>query len=834
MSQIIRDHNKTAIISFGHRVSYKEMLGHIASFSALSPCGQDTRTVIFSENRAGWIYAFYAVWANRGIAVPVDAASTVEDLSYVLSDCQPQCIWTSRTKVHIALSALKMASCDADVKIIDEYENMPVDCVSDTVETNDNDTALIIYSSGTSGMPKGVMLSFGNIMVETHFLTDEENYFNTATNTLVLLPLHHIFPLMGTIVIPFYSGGSIAICPSLSGPDIMRTLKIGKIDMFVGVPRLWQTFYEGVRKQIDSHLLTRVLFSICSVIRSRSLSRIIFRQVHKKLGGNLKYCISAGAALDTKIFCGFRTLGIDIYEGYGMTETSPMVTCPRHNERLIPGCVGRPLPGVECKLVDDELCVKGPMVMQGYYNRPEETAAIFDADGFLHTGDLARFDEKGGVYIIGQKKNVIILPSGKNIQPVEIEKKIESHYDRVNEVAVVRDNNVLCAIIVPQPQWAKGMADEDILKELKRTVVEPYNLTVPDYRKLMRVFVCRDSLPRTRLGKLQRFKLDGILKGNPEAIREEHIIVEPVFEEYRILKSHIQEMKKTPVRPTDNMETDLALDSLDKVELQVFIGQTFGVQLKADIMTGFKDVSELAVYVAGCKTRMSVRDVDWHEILQQPADNRKMPKTTVLYPFFRRCLLLFLRHYNHMEVTGIENIPVKEPFIIVSNHASPLDAAIITSGFKKSTFINTFLTVKESHCKSRGRRFLAHLNNIIIIEEKDIKGSLLSISKVLDNGKNVVIFPEGTRTLTGATLEFRKTFAILSKEYGVPIVPAFIRGTFEAFPRRTMDFNPHKVCVEYMPAIYPDGDSSYESLATQVKSAIDNKLRQYKSSDNDA
>ncbi len=829
MSKIIQEHNKTAIISSEHQISYKEMLGHIASFSSLSPHGQDTRTVIFSENRAGWIYALYAIWANRSIAVPVDAASTVEDLSYIFSECHPQCIWTSRTKADIALAALKMTGCDAEVKIIDEYENQPVNCAPEAIETNDNDTALIIYSSGTSGLPKGVMLSFRNLLVETRFLTDEEKYYVPTTNTLVLLPLHHIFPLMGTIGIPLYSGGSIAICPSLSGPDIMHTLQIGKINMFVGVPRLWQSLYEGIRKKIDSNLLTRALFSICSVIRSKRLSRIVFRQVHKKLGGNLKHCICGGAALDPEVFCGFRTLGIDIYEGYGMTETSPLISCASHSDRLVPGCAGRPFPVVECKLVDGELCVRGPMVMQGYYNRPEETAAVLDADGFIHTGDLARFDRDGRLYITGQKKDIIILPNGKNIQPVEIEKKIESRFDIVKEAAVVKDGNVLCAIIVPQPQWAKGMEEEDIREELKRAVVEPYNRTVPDYRKLMRVFVCHNSLPRTKLGKLQRFKLGSITQQSTDTTKEESVIVEPTFEEYLIIKNHIRKAKKIPVKSTDNIETDLAMDSLDKVELLDFIEQTFGVHLETEILTGFKDVSELSAYVAGCKTRTEVREVNWHEILHQPADKRKLPHTTVLFPFFRTVLLSFLRNYNHLEVTGAENIPVNGHFIIVSNHQSVFDTVIVTAGFKRNTFINTFLTARESHFKSWGRRFLAHLNNIIIIEEKDIKSSLLSISKVLDNGKNVVIFPEGTRTLNGLTREFKKTFAILSKEYGVPIVPACIRGAFEAFPHKTKDFNRHKVQVEYLPAVYPDGDSPYESLAAKVKDVIDAKLIQVKS-----
>ena len=145
----------------------------------------------------------------------------------------------------------------------------------------------------------------------------------------------------------------------------------GKVAIFIGVPRLWQTLYAGIKKKIDEKAVTRILFNICRSVGSRRLSRFVFQSIRKKMGGHIDYCVSGGAALDAEIGKGLRTLGLDVLEGYGMTETAPIITFTRPDD-IIPGCVGLPMPSVECKIIDGELCAKGPNVMMGYYNRPEE------------------------------------------------------------------------------------------------------------------------------------------------------------------------------------------------------------------------------------------------------------------------------------------------------------------------------------------------------------------------------------------------------------------------------------------------------------------------------
>ncbi len=633
------DLNKIAIIAGSHDVTYGEMLQRVAQFARKTPKGKQSKTVVFSENREGWAYAFFSVWLNEGIAVPVDASSTPSDVAYILHDCQPDAVWVSKEREPVLREALLAEAKSPQVLIIDDYEQLPVDNEPKTTvlpwtslsEPDNDDTAIIIYTSGTTGSPKGVMLSYANLKANVHSVSFDVPIYTAKRRALVLLPLHHVLPLMGSLIAPLYMGGGIAISPSLSGPDIMDTLCRGQVGIMIGVPRLWQTLYVGIKKKIDQSAVARALFALCRAAKFRPLSRLVFRSVRKKMGGHIDYCVSGGAALDREIGEGLRTLGLDVLEGYGMTETAPIIAFTRPGD-IIPGCSGLPLPGVDCKLVDGELCVKGPNLMKGYYNRPEETAEVIDSDGYLHTGDLATFDKAGRITITGRTKEIIVLSNGKNVQPSEIEYKLEKYDTLVKEAAVVQDGDMLRAIIVPQPAWSATLTDSEAAARLKREVLEPYNTTVSAYKKIMSVLVYRGELPRTRLDKLQRYKLGAILKEEQGAgSKGQEAQHEPDFEEYLLLKRFIESEKGVTVHAADHVETDLALDSLDKVSLQDFIERTFGTSVGVDEMPGFPNVEALARHVAAQKTRMEAEEVDWHQLLHGPTDALPLPFASLAY-----------------------------------------------------------------------------------------------------------------------------------------------------------------------------------------------------------
>lgn len=808
-------------------ISYTQLLDYINLFALQNPQEAGNKTVIFAENREGWIFAFFSVWQNKGLPVPVDASATVADLKYILCDCHPTSIWTSKEKEETARQAVRESGLDISILLIDDYEQAT--CLSkreNTPEPNrftyeNHEPAVIIYTSGTTGSPKGVVLSYANIYANMYSVVEEVPIFNEQRRTLILLPLHHVLPLVGTVVLPIITGGGVAICPSMAGPDIMQTLCRGKIAIFIGVPRLWQTLYTAIKKKIDARLLTRALFSLCAWAKSPTLSRIIFSAVHKKLGGHIAYMVSGGAALDREIGEGLRTLGLKMLEGYGMTETAPIISFTRPGD-IIPGCVGRPMSTVHVKIVDGEICVTGPNVMLGYYNRPEETAQVIDKDGYVHTGDLGFIDEIGRIHITGRSKEIIVLSNGKNVQPNEIEYKLEKYADKIKECAVTQDGDLLKAIIVPQESWATGHSDQEIEDALKRQVIEPYNRSVTNYKKIMSILVYHGELPRTKLDKLQRFKLKDIIAqgGKDKTEKQQDTTAEINLPEYHILRKYIETEKRTSVRPDDHLETDLAFDSLDNVSLQGFIEHTFGISIKANTFASFRSVREIAEHIAQYKTRTEIEDTNWKHIIAKDSSTLVLPSTSACFIPFASLFKTFLRLNNRLNVLGKENIPTSGQFILAPNHQCFLDGPICIAGLDNDTLRNCYFYATEEHVQHPILKYLAQHNNIILMEQHNLKNSILKLAEVIKQGKNIVIFPEGTRTKDGNLAAFKKTFAILSKELQVPILPVRITGAFEAMPRGKHLPNRHPISVEYLPMIHPTQKESYQELSERVRESI--------------
>ncbi len=338
------------------------------------------------------------------------------------------------------------------------FENIPAfnGCMPDTDEfiiEDESSTALILYTSGTTGNPKGVMLSFKNLLANLNAVCRDVPIYVEGDRIMILLPFHHILPLVGTIVAPLYSGGTMVLNTSLAAEDLMATLKQYKVTIMIGVPRLYQLIYKGLREKINGSLVARMMVKLAESVDSLSFSRKIFGSVQKKFGGYLKYLVCGGAPIDPEVTKLFKTLGFEILEGFGMTETAPMITFTRPG-KILPGVPGHLLPGIKIRFEEGEIVVAGDNVMQGYYNKPEDTAQVLK-DGWLYTGDLGYLDDNGYLHITGRKKEIIVLPNGKNINPEEVERTVLKHSEFVKEVGVFLKEGILQAIILPDFRKAR-------------------------------------------------------------------------------------------------------------------------------------------------------------------------------------------------------------------------------------------------------------------------------------------------------------------------------------------------------------------------------------------
>jgi len=812
----IENSEKTAIVWRDLLVSYRDLLSHIHFFATLFPDRKSGKVAIFAPNCPEWVYAFYAAWKNHCIAVPIDYLSPADEVAYILNDCRPEVIFCAQETVATFEKAREMLNYTISLRIFEDLQYNVADFAPEEIGPADvQKTAVLIYTSGTTGSPKGVMLSYDNLLANIEAVSQSIQIFTAERPVLALLPFHHIFPLLGSLVAPLSVGAVVAFSPSMASDDIIGTLQKNGVGIIIGVPRLYAAIRKGVMDKVHKSFIARTMFGLARLAHSRAFSKIIFKQVHQRFGGKLEYLVSGGAKLDEAVARDFKTLGFEMLEGFGMTEAAPMITFTRPGHWKI-GSAGQAMPGMEVTTRNGELIARGRNVMQGYYNRPEETAQVLK-DGWLYTGDLGHITKKGFVHITGRSKDILVLSNGKNINPEEIEKKICNLSDLIAEIGVFARNDTLQAAIYPD---FRKIAEKGILnlEEMFRwDVIDHYNRGVAAYKKITNFILLKEELPKTRLGKVQRFKL-AMLADKSARLKKGHS-AEPDYEEYQVIRDYLSEQKTTDIHPDDHFEIDLGLDSLDKVSFQTFLQTTFGINIKEDILLNYPTVEKLAQLMKETKNKLSVEAVKWAEIFKEKVD-LKLPRSWFTMHVMKNASKFLFKIYFRFKGEGTENIP-EGPFIIASNHQSFIDGLFVVAFLKWKVFKNTYFYAKEKHVRNRFVRALANRNNVIVLDiNRDLKQSLQKLAAVLNNGKNIIIFPEGTRTRTGQLNQFKKSFAILSRELNVPVVPVSIKGAFEALPSGSHFMRPwKKILVKFHQPVYP-GNLDYDSLLNVVYNQI--------------
>ena len=817
MRKILGRGEEIAIAGKNISIPYNEILQQVGLYSSMLGDVANQRVVIFSENRHEWVYAFYAIIKNKGIAVPVDALSTAEDLAYILKDCRPHTVFVSADRSTVLHEAMAASGHYPSVCVLEDFHGAKEPVAGEEIIIHDEEaTALILYTSGTTGSPKGVMLSFTNIFTNLDAVCHDVPVFDPDDKVIVLLPVHHVFSLVGTIIAPLYVHATLVFNNSLAADEMIATLQRHKVTILIAVPRLYQLLYKGLNEKIRHNVLARIFLGVAVAVKSKKLSRILFATVHKKFGGHIKYMVSGGAAIEPRVIRFFMNLGFEVLEGYGMTETAPMITFTRPGKAK-PGIPGQPLKGIKVEIRDGEIVVSGNNVMQGYYNKPVETEEVLK-DGWLYTGDLGFIDESGYVNITGRKKEIIVLSNGKNINPAELEETITTSFDEVKECGVFMKDDSLQAIILPDFKKLGDKGIKDYEQYIKWNVIDIFNKKITPYKKILKFHITGGELPKTRLGKLKRYALEDLVTK-----KKESSVDEPHTNEYQVLKRFLEEETQQTVLPTHHIELDLALDSLGKVSLSAFIETAFGVTIHESNLSDFVSVQKLAEYINQKKTRLSFDGINWSKILKEKV-HLTLPKSWFTHNLFKNITQVLFRLFLRIRGEGLENLP-ESPCIIAPNHQSILDGFLVVSFFKRKFVKKTYVYAKERHFRNPVMRFLASRNNIILVDiNKDLRLSIQKLAEVLKKGKNLIIFPEGTRTLTGKIGDFKQTFAILSKELNIPVIPVAIQGSYNILPSGSRILRLYKkVTVSFLSPVYPD-NHTYESLRNMVYNRVAGKL----------
>ncbi len=483
------------------------------------------RIAIICESRPEFSIGMFGSIQTGAITVPLDVKLTVPEHTHILNDCNPRVLLCSSHYLDHAIEVKNNVKSIEHIFVLDdeERENTEIQSISALNADIEKDlgrprtldeTALIVYTSGTTGNPKGVMISFGNIYSQ---LRDFEAMFKlTNEHTLLsILPLNHLLELDCGFFGMLYMGAKIVYIKTLNPKELTTTMKEKGITNMIVVPLVAKMLKNSIDKQIKkqpsaAQKAFKVLYALAK-FAPRNIRRLMFKSIIDGLGGKLECFICGGAPLEDNIAEFFERIGIPIFQGYGLTETSPTISTNRYGHSKI-GTVGQALPSVMVKIADNgEILATGPNVMQGYYGKPEMTAEVIDEDGWLHTGDIGEIDKQGFIKITGRIKNMIVLGGGKKIFPEEVEAVLETS-ELIKELCVmsltIKSGNKagteeVGVIISPSDELAK-QSDEEIQKQLEAEVKRLSEANLAPYKAPTVVVLHRDELPKTSTRKVKR------------------------------------------------------------------------------------------------------------------------------------------------------------------------------------------------------------------------------------------------------------------------------------------------------------------------------------------
>lgn len=822
-------------ITYSELVAQAKHLAHCFVACGIKP---QAKIAIVLENCPEWVIIYFAILFVGATAVPLDPQSAMEDLGYLFNNSDSQLLFTSMQYLERIMEVKEQLDTLREIIVIDAsaatiYNSIKItpytNFVTAMVETallptvSTNSIASILYTSGTTGKPKGVMLTHQNFYAD--FRSAEKIKLITGGHNIVaILPFHHSFPFMATLILPLFTANTITFAPSLKSDELLACMRETGVTALGGVPQLFVLFYKHIFDNLQklpwfARCGIVVLTNICWWLRRATkinLAKIVFKKVHQPFGAKLRFFVTGGAKLNPEVELFLVKFGFTLLQGYGLTETAPAVTFNNlYHEKI--GSAGRALPDVEIKInAPDskgigEVLIRGPNVMLGYYKNPEATKEVLQ-NSWFHSGDLGYLDKSRYLFIVGRKKEIIVLSSGKNISPEEV----EAHYGaskHIKELCVLSlgegAEDKLVAVIHPDFAFFRQVGEINIYKTI-RWSLESLSANYPAYKRIMGFVLTKEDLPRTRLGKLKRYAIQ--TKYLPELqgksmVQEKE---EPQYnnEDLQLLNSDIakqtlaiiaQELSlKNPVSLFDHLELDLSLDSLRRVELMAGLEKKFAIHLDPTTMAQVLTVKELILVVEKTlhgvtSSATSVKSTfSWQNILHtQPAAN--ITKQIALVPgFFARFVFTGFCATAHflfklgwrLKIVGSKNIPKNDNFVFCANHASFLDGFIFVAAIPNWLRSQIFLLGLSEFFESPLIQRLIKLTRVIPVDSaKNLLDAMQAAAYVLNNKKSIVIFPEGERSIDGQIKDFKNGVGILAKELNQQLLPVYINGSFAAWPR---------------------------------------------------
>ena len=788
----------------------RELTMRAAGFFAHKGIKQGDRVILFSNNMPEWGMTYFAILKAGATAVPIDPASSVDEIVNFASASEASAIVVSpklaeenpelRDKLSVPIWTF-----DEVFEMPPEIEEAKRNALLPT-KVLSNSVASLIFTSGTTGKPKAVMLSHKNFTNMISMLSSVLD-MDITDGVLSVLPMHHTFEFSAGFLTPFSNGTQITYLDELTAEELSHAIENGHVTGMVGVPALWEMLHRRIKTRLRERGdwiadLADNMIDFNAWIRDNTpfnLGPIVFFPIHKGMGGKMRYLISGGSALSAKVQKDLHGLGFTVLEGYGLTESSPVLTVSRPGNKLLKGSVGKPLPGIEVKIDNPdangvgEVLARGQNVMLGYYNNEEATEAVLQ-DRWLRTGDLGKLDEDGNLFIVGRSKDVIIDSNGKNIYPDEIEELyVKSAYIKELSVVGLPDEDggeKIASLVVPDYEHDIMLARAEVNKKIEEHFRE-ISATLPFFKRVKVLHITPFELPRTATRKVKRPEVVDMLQSLEDRNRRRtKAAVESKGDDNMLwLRKIVASVSNRPLSDVavEDKLADLGFDSLMFVELQAAVEDAGGRVLSPDSLNEVQTVRELLTAVNRVDKSKRLND-------EPKAEEKKEDDEIYIPSLVRRIgnaavdLAQDTLYSNVLDTTiaGEGNVPQHVNFIVAPNHASHIDTGLVKRALGKGVAEQTVAVAAADYWfDTRYKR--AYMNNfttLVPIERTgSLRQSLRHVTQILHEGYNALIFPEGGRQENGQIAEFKPIIGYLALNQKIGILPIYIWGTFDAYPK---------------------------------------------------
>jgi long-chain acyl-CoA synthetase len=837
------------------RMAYADLasrVDHMASGLAGAGVTKGDRIAVLAPNQANWVVAALAALRAGAMVVPIDVQLPDKTLAHVLRDAEPRVLCTVAAQTD-RVRATRVAP--QTIVILDEPEGEkpargPHVAAARTAahpQVGADDPALLFYTSGTTGPPKGVPLTHGNIVHQLNVLIGM-HLVRPKDRLFLPLPFHHVYPFVLGTLLPLALGAPIVLPGGLTGPQMTQAAREGRVTVIVGVPRLYRALLDGVEHEAAAAgripaLVLKTALGLSTLVRRTTglrAGRVLLRSVGRRIGPHIRMVASGGAALHPDVAYQLEALGWDVATGYGLSETSPLLTMNVPGSSRL-NSAGRSIPGVELRIdppalaegestqerpasghpAEGEVVVRGPNVFAGYRNLPDKTRDAFTPDGRFRTGDLGRIDRRGFLHLTGRVSTMILTEGGKHVQPDDVEEVYQKH-PMIREIGVLQKDGKLVAVVVPSHAGAQG-GNKNSEAAIRKALDEQGRRLRP-YERIAEFAVTTEPLPKTRMGKVQRHELAERFE-RAKSGKGDSRKTGPMPE--KEMPGEDQELLRDPaaaavwawlaerspharLTPDSSLRMDLDVDSMEWLNLTLEIGRRAGVQLGEDAIGRVQTVRDLLQEVsAAAKGDGSQLD----EALDNPrkalsAQQRQWlqslgPVQTALARGLYLGNRALMRACFRVQVQGREHLPAHGSYVVAPNHVSYLDPFVLAAALDHARLRKLcWAAWTGTAFQNPLTRAVSRLARAVPIDpDRAVISSLALAAAVLKRGDSLVWFPEGARSADGTLQALRPGLGILLEHHAAVVVPAHIQGAHEAWPPRAALPRPHRIRIFFGEAI---------------------------------